>query len=185
MPGVARDARGWHHRGARRGYAADSVHCRPYANPRVEGPRWVGLTEGAAPSACDHNDCRKGVESLRTNIHRTARARSGRDTSQTTSITVYASNSCLDLPALPTGWYAGTSRQCPSLRRWCGSGRRLSSTPGPTPIVKKPAIDTGRVRQRPYLFPLSRQHRANAATNCTVGTRSRWHYVRRPHVLVP
>ena len=56
--GVAGDAGGWHRRGARRSNAADSVHCRPYAKPRVECPRWVGLTEGAAPSACRDNCCR-------------------------------------------------------------------------------------------------------------------------------
>jgi hypothetical protein len=69
--GVPRDASRWHRRGARRRCAADSVHCRPYANPRVECPRWVGLTEGAAPSACDQNDCRKGSHST-TLLHRTA-----------------------------------------------------------------------------------------------------------------
>ena len=73
--GVPRGASRWHRRGARRGCAADSVHCRPYANPRVECPRWVGLTEGAAPSACDQNDCRKG--SYPTTLdHRTAPTRS-------------------------------------------------------------------------------------------------------------
>jgi hypothetical protein len=136
VPGVARDARGWHRRGARRSSAADSVHCRPYANPRVECPRWVGLTEGAAPSACDHNDCRKGVESYEPKCTGSRSIDRARDSGRTTSIKLYASNSefgsagpahCTHIPM-----HIPHVRACVfSMRRWCGSGRQLSSTLGP------------------------------------------------------
>ena len=141
VTGVARDAGRWHRRGARRGYAADSVHCRPYAKPRVECPRWVGLTEGAAPSACDHNDCRKGVEPLRTQVHRIALDRSCArcrpndiDHSIRVQLRFRICRPCSLPCALPRALCMHTlsvQGVCLSVRRWCGSGRQLSSTPGP------------------------------------------------------
>jgi len=179
----------WHHRGARRTCAADSVHCRPYANPRVECPRWVGLTEGAAPSACDQNDCRK--ESNRTHPRSPDSPRGrARDLDRTTALIGYATNAefgsvgpapTILRPLVPTrhrpvpNGKAGravcarrdecATNYCrrstllrggrdPSVRRWCRSGRQLSSTHAPASAVQNSISETGRARfQAPLGFP--------------------------------
>ena len=133
--GVAGDAGGWHRRGARRSDAADSVHCQPYAKPRVECPRWVGLTEGAAPSACRDNNCRdEGARPFepqftgRRPFDPCARPATHPSTRQLST----HPTSDLDLSPPPAGGIAPSyGDTCPTLRRWCCSGRHLSSTPGP------------------------------------------------------